>query len=333
MLVFKFYTNETLNSQFAKALSLIISCKFNKISCDFDNDFNAFYSFDYGYCLQFNGESKTLKYSTMEGFDYGFQLLMDELSFGSINKYPSVNSKGFILFVHNQSQLPESSDAIYLQPGTDTYVSVERTFTFNQPSPYSQCQDMTSIGDADIYNFIKNSNQMYKQSDCLNLCFQKYIIETCGCYFPKYGMIIKINSCINQSQMDCIVEQSDKFISGSHAGKCLNVCPIECDSIKYETQVSTLDYPNEQMLTLLKNSYPSLNFDNYKEISYSVNVFYPYLDYTRITQSPKTLPIDLISQIGGSLGMLLSISLFHLLEFVEILCVCVTVLFRRTQIK
>jgi hypothetical protein len=325
-------TTDTKKLQLSKTLSSIRVCKFNKVDCDLKNDMNPYYSYDYGNCLQFNGESNHLKNSLMEGVEYGFQVLIDELFltlYGSINKYPSTNSKGLILFVHNQSQSPSSSDGIYLQPGTDTYISVERTFTFNQPSPFSQCQDMTSIADTDIYYFIKNSNQMYKQSDCLNLCLQKLIIETCGCYFPKYGMIFKVNSCMNQSQLNCIVEQSKKYISESHADKCLNVCPIECDSIKYDTQVSTLDFPNEQLLTLLKNSYPSQNFDNYKDISYSLNVFYPYLDYTRITQSPKTLPIDLISQIGGSLGMLLSISLFHLLEFFEILCVSVMVLFKR----
>ena len=51
----------------------------------------------------------------------------------------------------------------------------------------------------------------------------------------------------------------------------------------------------------------------------SLKVYYPFTQYTEIRELPKTSLIDLISQIGGSLGMLLGFSIFHLIELFEII--------------
>ena len=311
----------------------IVNCKFNKAECDKQSDFNSIYLFDYGYCWQFNSGLKTnLKQSVTEGAEFGFRLMLDNLFelLNESNKYPATYSKGLILFVHNQSYIPtSSSEGIYLEPSTDSFISIERTFTFNEPSPFSPCQDSGSA-DVEIDAFIRNSNQIYQQSTCLNLCLQKYVINECGCYYPKYGMVIQSQSCLNRTQMNCVSGLISKFTS-KYLDECLNKCPLECNSIKYEMQLSTLSYPNEQILQLLKELYKDQSslFDNYKESAYSINVFYPYLDYTQITQSPKTLPIDLISQIGGSLGMFLSLSLFHFAEFIELIIESLLILFKR----
>ena len=70
------------------------------------------------------------------------------------------------------------------------------------------------------------------------------------------------------------------------------------------------------------------SLENFKKYFLMINVFYPYLEYTEITQSPKFSLVDLISQTGGSLGMFCSFSLFHFIEIVEILIITVYVLFK-----
>jgi hypothetical protein len=68
----------------------------------------------------------------------------------------------------------------------------------------------------------------------------------------------------------------------------------------------------------------SLAYDVMKEYSLSFNVYYPYMRYTILTESPKTSIADLFSQIGGGLGLFVSFSVFTLFEFVEmfILVIC-----------
>jgi len=74
----------------------------------------------------------------------------------------------------------------------------------------------------------------------------------------------------------------------------------------------------------LKYLNESLTFDLMKEYSLLFNVYYPFMRYTCITESPKTSIADLFSQIGGGLGLFVSFSVFTLFEFIElfILIIC-----------
>ena len=51
----------------------------------------------------------------------------------------------------------------------------------------------------------------------------------------------------------------------------------------------------------------------------SFNVFYSILDYTVIDQIPKMSVLDLISNIGGNLGLFISISFLSFAEIIELL--------------
>ena len=56
-----------------------------------------------------------------------------------------------------------------------------------------------------------------------------------------------------------------------------------------------------------------------REYALSFNVYYPYLGFTSLTESPKTSITDLFSQIGGSLGLFVSFSIFTLFEIIELI--------------
>ena len=61
------------------------------------------------------------------------------------------------------------------------------------------------------------------------------------------------------------------------------------------------------------------NLDSFKRYYYSINVFYPRLKYTLITESAQLTVISLLSNLGGSLGIFLGFSVFSLLEVFEVL--------------
>ena len=250
--------------------------------------------------------------SISEGREYGLSIIF--MNIANQNKYPALYAKGLVVFVNNQSFSPLESDAVYLEPGTETNIAVIRTFSHNQPWPYSQCQDI--------------ANQTYRQENCLDLCLQKEIINACGCYFTKYLMEAQSEPCENVTQLDCINKQTNLF-TRDFLESSLRECPLECDSLVYNLQISSLEFPNEQfynmflldqtlygLLSILLSDTPT--FANIREISYKANVFYPHLQYTQISQTPKTSPFDLLSQIGGSLGVFLGLSFLHFVEIVEI---------------
>ena len=52
---------------------------------------------------------------------------------------------------------------------------------------------------------------------------------------------------------------------------------------------------------------------------YLVAVYYPRSKYTIISELPKMSPFDLVSSVGGTLGLFVGLSFFTLVEMVEIL--------------
>ena len=62
----------------------------------------------------------------------------------------------------------------------------------------------------------------------------------------------------------------------------------------------------------------TLTYATFRESSVFFTVFYSTLVYTNITETPKMSAVDLLTQIGGSLGMFISLSVFTLFELVEL---------------
>ena len=60
---------------------------------------------------------------------------------------------GMIVFIHNSSFRPTSSDGVFLKAGVSNYISVKRTFLRNPPKPYTDCTDLTSYS-SELFDFI-----------------------------------------------------------------------------------------------------------------------------------------------------------------------------------
>ena len=65
------------------------------------------------------------------------------------------------------------------------------------------------------------------------------------------------------------------------------------------------------------------SFEAYKKHYVAINIFYTYLQYTEITEYPKTTILELISNVGVSMGVILGFNLFSIFELVEVLCVII----------
>ncbi len=179
-----------------------------------------------------------------------------------------------------------------------------------------------------------DSNRTYRQNDCLNLCLQQYITQKCGCYYTKYPMYNQAKSCLNLTELTCISNQELDFANG-YSAKCLSKCPLECESVSYDYSVSTLDFPSREFYdtTINDKIYGSnITYALYKMNFLSLNVFLSSNKYTKITEIPKISTIDLISNIGGSIGVFLGLSIFSLLEVVELLIQVIFITFFKKPI-
>ena len=123
----------------------------------------------------------------------------------------------------------------------------------------------------------------------------------------------------------CVDEQLLGF-DINKINECTKECPLECDSMSFDFTISSLTFPTDQMYAKFKadKTYydgikSSLDIDLstyelFKESYLALNIFYPSTQFTKITISPKTSVIDLISNVGGSIGIFLGFSMFSIFE-------------------
>ena len=217
---------------------------------------------------------------------------------------------------------------------SETNIPITKTITRHFQTPYSKCQELTLFS-SEFYDFIVHTmNRKYRQYDCFNLCRQRLIIKNCGCYYPKYPQLYNTTtSCLNQTQWECLSDPSNDLDS-LNQNECDLQCPLECESITYSVQLSSAWFPTQQLgdfwlnKTCQTNNISEIDCDwnvysllsaSYPKSSLAFNIFFPYLEYTEITETPKTSWFDLASQVGGSLGIFLGLTAFHFLEMIEIL--------------
>ena len=241
------------------------------------------------------------------GIYFGLQILISNYTDLNLSNFGS-KGLGVVVFVHNKSlSTKELEEGIYIKPGELSFIGIKRTFIKNTPSPYTQCQDLTSYS-SELYDYIKKSNQIYRQRDCFDLCTQKLIISTCGCIVSDYE-----NSDLNSNQIRPCLDLNDSNCADNayfqvDFVKCASdYCPLECDSIQYDLTASSLILPFQA------------NYEE-KRLQYiNFFVFYSQLDYTLIQENPAMSLANLIANIGGTMGVIISVSFFTLLEIAELL--------------
>jgi hypothetical protein len=91
-------------------------------------------------------------------------------------------------------------------------------------------------------------------------------------------------------------------------------------------EISSIDSePNDEFYASLTNSSIDTQVINFVYLK----VYFSAMKYTEIRQTPKTNVIDLISNLGGALGIFLGISVFSLIEVVEVVVKVIAVCFKR----
>ena len=331
-----FILNETQKKSFGFPINkTLISCFFGLNDCD-ESDFTYYYDFLYGNCYKFNtgkylnGSDQELKTISKIGKQNG---LMLELFVGNANNPKSLSIySGAHLFIHNDSLTPSTNEGIDLNVGTSTNIAVHKSFISKLPKPYSDCTDnLDKINsfNSELFRTIIKSNNIYRRSDCFNLCYQKKLLDQCGCYDASVQPLNANDDriCANEKQTLCLYSVFDYFTKKGFNELCSNDCPVECHSTQYSLSTSSLLYPSRAYAhNMLKDSNIISRFDDNIKLDYellkesilSVNIYFDALESTNIEENVQTEFVDLIAGIGGTLGLFLGVSALSLFEFVEI---------------
>jgi hypothetical protein len=317
-----------------KLKDLILLCFFNNKICD-ENDFETSVN-----SLGFYSYKLKRKNTNLPGSEYGltvgFYLGNDTID--------SFGLDGLQVIVHNHSSYPGfymgfGINGHNVAPGYATNLEIKRILTNKLNVPSSFClKDTTSLNsfDSDLYRYmITSTNFTYSQKDC----FDYYLGREMNKHLNITNKIENSMTVLSKNfhAAELLIKVMEQNINTNYSIEC----PLECDSVAYDLSISFSKLILERHINFLKQKnllrfinpkYGLLTENDSKNFAI-INVFYKNLEYTRISQLPKIDFFDLISNIGGNLGLFIGISFLSFAEIIELLIETFYILFEKKRFK
>ena len=186
-------------------------------------------------------------------------------------------------------------------PGSVNNNIITKTVINRLGEPYNQCIDDTQNLDSQLAKEIANMGSDYRRYVCYSLCKIHFIEEACQCDLSNRYKLEGNDTC----NPDC-VRSKDSF---DYEKNC-ETCVQECDSVKYGLETNTynlngIEYYESQFEAVLKT--PGSQFSNYS-LEYVMNNLIHFtfgfksMDFTEISESPKTTFTNLVAELGGTIG-------------------------------
>ncbi len=130
------------------------------------------------------------------------------------------------------------------------------------------------------------------------------------------------NRTIDEIDVQCLMEKWQIYSDDSNILKICD-CPIECETTSYDYAISFSEYPTYFHAKLLTNSnavvkskfdYKSNNFhDELRRSIAKISIYYKELKQIESKENIKTQTFDLISNIGGIMGLFLGQYFYYFL--------------------
>ncbi|KAK7496042.1 hypothetical protein BaRGS_00012743 [Batillaria attramentaria] len=189
--------------------------------------------------------------------------------------------------------------------GSDVYlVNINRL-----PPKHGSCDD--SATSADVY--AASLNTSYSKLSCLKSCYRLIAQRHCNCSMPIYYVEDRESVC------DMADDEVDACTSSLHTtvpdeyDACDKSCPQPCSEVDYDMLVSAAAWPSENYKKYLEDKVSQSNYllmgkDLEEEDFVKLYVYFKDLMYQKIDQQKAYESQNLISDIGGQLGLWLGLS-------------------------
>lgn len=110
------------------------------------------------------------------------------------------------------------------------------------------------------------------------------------------------------------------ILSTENAMDCNEPCPLECNSLHFYYEQSSLSFPTTYHAKHLQQNIlqATKSLQEVKESMASVRIHYETLDYKLITEERAISFTSLLASVGGVLGLFLGMSWLSFIEIFEI---------------
>ncbi|XP_063955787.1 degenerin mec-10-like [Lytechinus pictus] len=308
---------------------MLLDCSWKGIPCSPEN-FTQIYDSQLGNCYTFNSGQHGEQLNTHRpGSYFGLSLEL----FVEQDEYVEgmTQEAGFRVKIHHPSNMPfPAEDGILISPGFNTAIGLRMLELDRLPDPYGDCKaDLSEDIADDLYH--QHYNITYNRKTCEVSCYQNEVIRRCGCFDASYLNSLNVNRTIYPCEYTSPVEtQCMADIEWEQAeGELGCNCPIACHETTYLSRASSSIWPANAYESLLFKRMAlyndvmrrHVNGENASEWTRQnlakLEVYYDEFNYEYIRQVPAYTIPDLLSDIGGQLGLWLGLSVITIFELLE----------------
>ncbi|CAH3198064.1 unnamed protein product, partial [Porites evermanni] len=304
--------NRTLQKSIGHQVEdLILDCEWNGEACGPQN-FTYFYNYVFGNCYVFN-ERKVKTNVTAPGSENGLSLV---LNIEADDYYEDFSeSYGAVVDVTSTMEMHFPEENGYLiAPGQATNIGFTKRIVSRLDKPY----EGTSCSKGGYIIYVNRSYSEMASHACKKSCVANKQLRNCGCSGAAYPITPNCDP-FDSVQVRCAKELSREIRLGNIPCNC----PQDCR--QYPATVSSAIWPTEGYLSHLLERLGNRAFNTVSDITQArrnlarVDVYYKSMTTEIIQQVPRYEFKDLISNIGGSLGLFAGVSLLTLLEICKLL--------------
>ncbi|XP_041359758.1 degenerin unc-8-like [Gigantopelta aegis] len=238
------------------------------------------------------------------------------------------NGDGLHLAVHELKSLPMvEQDGIAISAGTETFVALQLLNIERLGPPYGECNDGVEFHQ--LYGLV------YSRQVCQMFCEQSLIIEYCGCIDGRQDEVNvqmkvkeKYSPCRESDDILCMNEIKQDFEFNKKTCTCLN----PCSETKYTKTLSARPWPSEEygkvlvqeMCAKRNNETQCQQFQDYTHQQLSkdfvkLSIYFEDLNYENITEVIDYELSQFLSDIGGTIGLWIGLSVLSLCEVGQLL--------------
>ena len=289
-------TNEKLYTMSMNESQFIFSCRFLGIYCDY-KDFDLIRIGKYGFCYEFRTDLPI----ESAGPDRGLELV---LNINQDSYVPFITQgNGVKVDIHNPYfQSLMEVNGVSVPTGFDTEISIKKSTSARLPGRDEKCD---------------TRNKYESILHCIVECLAEKVGEQCYCAADIYMVdpYLGILPCETEYERTCM----ESIQRTSIVSQVCPQCKIPCNEEIYHKSISMTTWPSNNYKPILQADLPSQAFyDNLKDDLVKVKVFYSSLIVTSSIEEEAYSFENFISDIGGTLGLLIGMSVLSIGELLEL---------------
>ncbi|ESO09375.1 hypothetical protein HELRODRAFT_168356 [Helobdella robusta] len=324
---------------------LILDCEFAGVSCMDTNDFVHTVNNVYGNCYTFNSAllAKEIKVTKLSGPKYGLKITFNVEQ----NEYIETSeTAGLRVLIHDPQRMPFPEDEGFLvATNALTHVAVEVvcfvrgnfllvTFYYKETmlrmnGSYGNCY---AEGLPKETNYQHQYNLSYCQKGCHYTRLSEEIYHRRACVDVKFTAMLnvpksrKICSTSNEIEKNCANETLAAYEDGLLFG--YEMCPPPCKENIYKTSISSSKWPAKNTKDLMASFIDKIcRVAEHEDKSCNIDIkdcgmlfiYFETLSHLIVEESPSYEFHQLLSDIGGVLGLYIGFSLLTIVEFIELI--------------